>query len=398
MRRRTKNKVRYRVCLFWGLLIAMIILFATDGYDNIGDFDIDNVDWTWHKLHTKIYDGAHHWLFVQWKWDSADSDAANAILGILHVTMIIVIIPLFGLMTVFIFAFGYVVPMCVGNTLGYIMAYAVDGYSKHHVSYNRYMLNTCYIAAYTAHTLLSGLALYVIFRWLNIRMDSFGFITEPLKIAAISIYDGITGKKEVEPMNRLPNKAEVILPQVFDEREIETGLLKYRSDKGLLNVYVSGLIDRFKDDAQIKVIKKKIERLSLGKEYLDKLYEAQQSYNKVATFGEVDAIERQKRQLERRKLDAESDRLDLMDQVKRKTLELRLAQIEAKRVELLQKDREVRKEDRDDIKATIQKIRDSVTTIEGIKQEIRNSHPAEEAERIIDEFERMLVEKGITGE
>ncbi|MBM3303107.1 MAG: hypothetical protein FJY85_24575, partial [Deltaproteobacteria bacterium] len=190
----------------------------------------------------------------------------------------------------------------------------------------------------------------------------------------------------------------VVIPQVFDENQIDAGLLRYRADKRLLDVFISGLVERYKDEAQIKVIRKKLERLNLGKRYLDTLYQARQAYNRIVTFDEVDGLERQKRELEKKKLEAESARIDLEEEVKRKELELKLAQLKAQKSELMRKGKEKKPEEKkDEIREAVQKVRDRFFSIEKVKQEIRQMYPEEEAESMIDEFERMLVEERIIG-
>lgn len=398
-----RKKARFRIYLPWGALFALMVLLLTHFYQDIGNFDIDDIDHVWGLFRSMLLDREYRWLMVQWKWEPTHSDVANFTVGIIHAMLIAVIIPPCAFLTWFTYAFGYVAPLCVGTTAGYVAAYIIDSMSRAHVPYNAFMLNGSRAAAYVSHTLIAGLALYLIqpaLSRLGIRPGSFKLILEPFKIAIAIIYDAIMGGKGVNTMNRnLPVNRGVVIPQVFDENQIDAGLLRYRADKRLMDVFISGLVERYKDEAQIKVIRKKLERLNLGKEYLDTLYQARQAYNRIATFDEVDGLERQKRELERKKLEAESARIALAEEVKRKELELRIAQIEAKRAELLQKDRGERQEEKkDEIREAVQKVRDRFFNIQRVKQEIRQMYPEQEAERMIDEFERMLVEEGIIGE
>ena len=398
MNRKVKPKkvVRFRICLFWGALIAIIILLSTSCYRDIGNFKIDNVDRTWELLHSRMFDGAYRWLIVQWRWTTADSDVVNITVDIIHVILITILIPLCAALVFCTFAFGYAVPLCLGSAAGYLVALMAG---RGDTYYFKFMFHSSRIAIYITHTLMFSGLLYSICSRFNIRMDSLEFITRPLKTAIVAIYDIMTDGKGVNTLNRNNSIGSgVAIPQIFDEQQIETGLLRYRSDKGLLRTYVSGLIERYKDETQIKVIKKKMERLDLGREYLEALYQTRQAYNKVMTFDEVEDLERRKRQLEQKKLEAESTRLELAEEVKRKTLELKLAQLDAQTAEVLQKANIEKKDDRDDVRMAIQRIRDSVISIERIKLEIKQSHPKEEADRKIDEFDRMLVEKGIVGE
>jgi len=385
-----RKKARFRIYLPWGALLAFMILLLTHFYQDIGNFDIDSIDRVWDLFRSKLLDRADHWLTAQWKWKPTDSDVVNITVGIVHVMLIAAIILPCAFLTWFAYAFGYVAPLCIGTTAGYVAAYIMDSVSRTHVPYQAFMLNGSRIATYVSHTLIAGLTLYLI-QPANIRLGSL----KPIKIAIAIIYDAITGGKGVNAMNRNPP---VVIPQVFDENQIDAGLLRYRADKRLLDVFISGLVERYKDEAQIKVIRKKLERLNLGKRYLDTLYQARQAYNRIVTFDEVDGLERQKRELEKKKLEAESARIDLEEEVKRKELELKLAQLKAQKSELMRKGKEKKPEEKkDEIREAVQKVRDRFFSIEKVKQEIRQMYPEEEAESMIDEFERMLVEERIIG-
>ena len=209
----------------------------------------------------------------------------------------------------------------------------------------------------------------------------------------------------------MPSKPQILIPQVFDERAIEAGILKYRSDRRLLSTFLSGLTERYKDEAQIKVIRKKLEKLNLGKEYLEMLYQARQAHSKLVRFDEKEELESQKLELEKKKLAVELSKVELAAEVERKELELKLAKLQAEQAELSEGRKEPSEEEQEQklVGKAQREIANTIALeaakIEGIfrraaflaeqEEKIKEKYPTEIAERIIDLVDRMMTEEGI---
>lgn len=426
MRKRLK-KTRFRICLFLGIVIVILLLFSTNFYNRLPDIE-DRPDLVSDVLKARLWGPAHYWLFVRWSWQPTDAAIVNVAAGLIHAILIAIIVPVVVFLIWFLTCFAYMAPLFIGGLLGIVAAALTNalsillskvGAGFDQVSYETFYIKGGFIGVYSAHALLIGFSLYFIMPLL--RKLVFGvaklikLVFKPVLVGVALTYDGLRNRKAVSGRMRgqkgdiVLRKTQVLIPQVFDEKAIDTGLLQYRSDKRLLTTFLAGLAERYKDEAQIKVIRKKLERMNLGKEYLEAVYKAQEAYSNVARFDVREDLKTKEFELKRRKLDAELRKTGLVEEVEKKELELKLAKLAAEEAELKKAKKEPAEEEEEQklVEKAQRKIANTIAMeaaqIEGIfkraaflaeqEEKIKEKYPSEVAERIIDLVDRMLREE-----
>jgi len=431
--RRRLRKTKFRVCVFLGFATVILLSGLTDFYDGVRNY-IDDPEDAMAVLKGRLWGPTRYWLFQRWSWQPTNSDLVNINIAILHVVLIAFIVPVALFLIWFLSSFAYLLPLLVGLLAGYAAAFLTNGLSIllsevgagfTQVSYEHFSLKGGLIAIYFSHVLLIGFSLYFVTPLLR-KLGSgpaklvYRSLLKPILVGIAVIYEGSSKRKaaKTKMITRrryeiAPHKAQVFIPQVFDEGAIEAGLLEYRSDRKLLSTFLSGLAERYKDESQIKVIQKKLEKLKLGKEYLEVLYDAREAHNKLVRFDEKEELESQKRALEKKKLGAEIRIVDLETEVKRKELELKLARLQAEEAELKEGKKELSEEEQEQrlVEKAQREIANTIALeaakIEGIfqrasflaeqEEKIKEKYPAEIAARIIDLVDRMMTEEEDVG-
>lgn len=348
------------------------------------------------------------WLedIMKWSWSPTHSTILNILIGILHVVLLAILFAII-IITVIIYFIGYALGLLIAlvvNILAFIprdlfglnfgpFPYGIFGQvvSAIIVILFQFVMVGYFIDTYIITFLERYFINPIIKPIIRFIFKSFSFLLVAFKK---------TGEERVmikEDGKIGPINDKVVIPEVFDEHQIEMDLQRYRSDKRLLKNYLSDLASRFDTASQIKVIKKKVEFFNIGKDLFESAYNARMAKAKFDRFAQEQEIEAKKLQIEKKRIEEELNRVDLEEKVKRKELELRLSEIEAQETKL--KEGPVKD---NSVGTAIHKIKDKSVSIEEAKDEIRKmgkkkGKSEEEIEAMIDEFNRILVEEGILG-
>lgn len=183
---------------------------------------------------------------------------------------------------------------------------------------------------------------------------------------------------------------EVIIPEKFSKRQIRKDLARYKdsSNKSALMKYVKGLSQRFGATQEIKTTEKLMKLLDVEEKYWVAYYRGLKA---IATAkGDWERVPKEI-QLEDKKVETQL----LKHEVAQKNLREKLQPKAEKETPPPDEDK-IGKE----ISAAIGKMKVIEKKIEyrmNFEQRMKLEHP-KQAERIIKEFERLLVEEGIIGE
>lgn len=393
------KKLKFFFCLLCGAYIVYVIFYTGLG-KNIG-LGYDNL---WEFLWEPIWEFTTNWLFDDWDWEPTPSTFVNICIGFFHGIVIAVAVPVVVAFIVVSVVYYYALPYATGY-----IGYAAGAIFVHITSNERWFKIGFDAGFRIGLGFLIGLSIYGVFLpiiWHLLLKPVFkgilllfvGFRKEGMDM----VYDPEEGMFKTEQTEQ-----EVLIPEVFDEKQIEAGIKKYSSDQRLLTVFIDGLTQRYKTQSQMKVIEKQLEYLNIGKEYLDKVYEARVAQRKLERVDKEQNIELQKIELEKKRLAKEDERLELEDRVERKSLELKLAELEAKVAQLQEKQSGVDKEqaavekakknisDAASIRKTqIKSITEEVEALAEEKRKIREKYPPEQAEEIIDLLEQAMARRG----
>ncbi len=204
------------------------------------------------------------------------------------------------------------------------------------------------------------------------------------------------------------SEEKIRIPEILNEKKIKKDLISHR-EKGEkpLNSYLSHLVERFKTDQEIKTLKKWAEQLNMTTQFIKASAEvkrAQSEFYRVDTESEMEKEKlktvRLEHEYKQKELQQKLQNLDLEDEYKR--LELQ------KKIDELKKPSKPRESDLERIKRQeseralrimerIKGITERMEFLSDWKKKMRREHP-EEAEEIIDEVDRMMVEEGLKEE
>jgi len=198
------------------------------------------------------------------------------------------------------------------------------------------------------------------------------------------------------------------IPEILNEKEIKKDLI-FHKDKGekSLNSYLSHLVERFRTDQEIKTLKKWTEQLNMRTEFITAstgVKRAQAEFRRVDTEGKTEAEKLITVQLEeqykRKELQKSLEDLDLEHEYKRLELQKKIDELkkpprpresESERIKRQESERAIK------IMERIKGITERAEFLSNWKKKMKKEHP-EEAEEIIDEVDRTMVEEGLKEE
>lgn len=399
-----RSKLRFYISLLLGVAVCLLLLL-TDSWAKL----IMRYDNLWNFLWKPLWGWLYEWLFELWRWSPTSSGVMNFLIGLLHLAIIVIVVPVSFLAVLAIVFYFYIIPYIIGwcgFALGYVIAFLIDGvnWAVSEIFSTRLYLTprarygdaAAVISFHAAFAFLTGVAIRYLVMPVVVPL-AHKLIIKPVLLAFALVFvrgrreTGGTGMAKGKKESATPlGDPEIEIPEVFDEGKITAGIERYRSDGRALTAYLTGLVKRFNTQTEISVLKKKMEYYNVGREYLEAAYQARVAKHQLKRVDEAQAIEDKKLLIEGKRLQKELDMVDLEAQVRERTLRYKLSQIDAEEARL--KDESKGK----DLKESIGKIKDKVEIIEEFKQQMREKYPEDEAEEMIDEFIRMLIERQLT--
>lgn len=383
------DKARFAVSMF--LAVFVVFLFIVTPFSNLIKGSLGEL---WTRLWGSLWSGTAHSLFESWSWTPTHSVILNIILGAIHVILIVFIVPAVLFLIFYIFIYFYLTPfLCgwCGIGLGYLVGFLInipvwllrDIFRANigSLSYEFFRRAGAVFGGYGGFTFLIGLFIY------NILPIFWKLIFKRTLIGIGVAFFGDKKEEEVKAKMKkekatILENPDITIPKVFNEKQIESDLKKYRSNTGILKAYFSGLAEQFRDENEIKVIRTKMDKLNIAKEYFNVAYELK------VTKAKLDRVDREQ-ELEEKKLKWKEKAVDLEGEVALADLEMKLAKIRADKAEV------VSGKDKDQVKEAVRKIKDKVISVAEAKQEIRKKYP-EEAEEMIELLDQELAEGGHT--
>jgi len=366
---------RILISLLLTALISLGLILLTRGFD----FEnLNNFFWV------------VGWAAEDLDWSPTDSVILNIIIGILHVGLILFLV---GLTVGLLVVIGGLV--LLGGLAGLILAFLIN--------IGIFILKDIFglelrSVPYGPFAEIGGIVTAVGSCLSFLYFLSYRYITPSLGKGAAFLLVMFSGKsKEVRKMEErerkevAPKEVEVVIPEVFDEREIETGLRRYHSDGGLLRAYLAGLAERYREEWQIKVIRKQLEKLQLAREYLEEVYRVKEMQHKIR---EIDQRIEREEEVERKRLETAM----LEEEVKQRKLRRELERLEESprksKEELIEEAKIYLEAEKivEEMKTKAFFDRAVAMTLKRI--EIEEKYPPEVAKEILDLVDRMMTEEG----